>query len=204
MNKVILVGRLVRDPDIRYSQGENSTCVANFTLAVDRRFVRNNQDGAQTADFISCVAFGKLGEHVEKYYRKGLKTVLTGRIQTRNYTNREGQKVYVTEVVAEDLEFAESKKASGGYDGGNGSYGNGGGYGNGGSYGGSGSYGNGANYGGSGSYGNGNGGNNSAGSGSGSYGGGYNAPAQNAGSGSDALDGFMNIPDGIDEELPFS
>lgn len=188
MNKVILMGRLTRDPEIRYSQGENSTCVATFSLAVDRRFARQNQDGGQTADFINCVAFGKLGEHVEKYYRKGLKTVLTGRIQTRNYTNREGVKVYVTEVVAEELEFAESKNASassggGNYGGGNSSYG-------GGSYGGGNS-----SYGGSGS---GNYGGGSAANGAGNYGNSGSAPA------SDALDGFMNIPDGIDEELPFS
>ena len=181
MNKVILMGRLTRDPEVRYTQGESSLCIANFSIAVDRRFNRNNQDG-QTADFINCVAFGKLAEHVEKYYRKGLKTALTGRIQTRNYTNRDGQKVYVTEVVVEELEFAESKNASAAGNGGN-AYG-------GGSYGGSGN----GNYGG-GSY----GGN------SGNYGGGnYSAPAQNTAPASDALDGFMNIPDGIDEELPFS
>ena len=185
MNKVILMGRLTRDPEVRYTQGENSLCIANFTVAVDRRMSRNNQDGGPTADFIPCVVFGKLAEHVEKYYRKGLKTCLTGRIQTRNYTNREGVKVYVTEVVVEELEFAESKNASAGgnYGGGNGGYGNGGNYGN------AGGYGAGAN------------------SGAGSYGGGYNAPAaQNAApaGGADALDGFMNIPDGIDEELPFT
>ncbi len=104
MNKVILMGRLVKDPEVRYTQSDNSTCIASFTVAVDRRY-----KGEQTADFINCVAFGKLGEHVERYYRKGLKTALTGRIQTRNYTNRDGQKVYVTEVVVEELEFAESK-----------------------------------------------------------------------------------------------
>lgn len=194
MNKVILMGRLTRDPEVRYTQGENSLCIANFTVAVDRRMSRNNQDGGPTADFIPCVVFGKLAEHVEKYYRKGLKTCLSGRIQTRNYTNREGVKVYVTEVIVDELEFAESKNASSGgnYGGGNGGYGNGGNYGN------AGGYGAGANSG----YGAGANG----GSGSGSYGGGYNAPAQNAApaGGSDALDGFMNIPDGIDEELPFT
>lgn len=107
MNKVILMGRLTKDPEVRYTQGENSTCVASFSVAVDRRY-----KGEQTADFINCVAFGRLAEHVEKYYRKGLKTALTGRIQTRNYTNRDGKKVYITEVVAEELEFAESKGAS--------------------------------------------------------------------------------------------
>ena len=184
MNKVILMGRLTRDPEVRYTQGDNSLCIANFTVAVDRRMGRNNQDGGPTADFIPCVVFGKQAEHVEKYYRKGLKTCLSGRIQTRNYTNRDGQKVYVTEVVVEELEFAESKNASAAGNGGN-AYG-------GGSYGGSGN----GNYGG-GSYGGNNGGN---------YGnaGGYSAPAQNTAPASDALDGFMNIPDGIDEELPFS
>ena len=122
MNKVILMGRLTRDPEVRYTQGENSLCIANFTVAVDRRMSRNNQDGGPTADFIPCVVFGKQAEHVEKYYRKGLKTCLSGRIQTRNYTNREGVKVYVTEVVVEDLEFAESKNAS---QGGGGNYGGG-------------------------------------------------------------------------------
>ena len=100
------MGRLTKDPEVRYTQGDNSMCIASFTIAVDRRF-----KGEQSADFINCVAFGKLGEHVEKYYRKGLKTALTGRIQTRNYTNRDGQKVYVTEVVVEELEFAESKNS---------------------------------------------------------------------------------------------
>lgn len=137
MNKVILMGRLTKDPEVRYTQGENSTCIANFTLAVDRRY----KSGDQAADFINCVAFGKQGEHVEKYYRKGMKTALEGRIQTRSYENRNGQKVYVTEVVVENMEFAESKKAQQG----NGS-----------------------------------------------------APAN------DPLDGFMNIPDGLDEQLPFN
>ncbi|MCR5655091.1 MAG: single-stranded DNA-binding protein [Lachnospiraceae bacterium] len=120
MNKVILMGRLTRDPDVRYSQGESSTAIARFTVAVDRRFSRNNQDGQQTADFISCVAFGKTGEFVEKYLHKGTKIALTGRIQTGSYTNKDGQKVYTTDVVAEDVEFAESKAANqsngGGYD----------------------------------------------------------------------------------------
>lgn len=107
MNKVILMGRLTRDPEVRYTQGEKSTCIANFSLAVDRRFKTEDQ----SADFIQCVAFGKLGEHVERYYRKGMKTGIVGRIQTRNYTNRDNQKVYVTEVVVEEMEFAESKSA---------------------------------------------------------------------------------------------
>lgn len=148
MNKVILMGRLTRDPEVRYSQGENATAVARYTLAVDRRQSRNNQNGEQTADFIQCVAFGRSGEFAEKYFRKGLKVVVTGRIQTGSYTNKDGQRVYTTDVVVEDQEFAESKSAS---------QNNGGGF----------------------------------------------APADRP-SPSDAGDGFMNIPDGIDEELPFN
>ena len=113
MNKVILMGRLTMDPEVRYSQGENSTAIARYTLAVDRRFNRNNSDGA-TADFISCVAFGRSGEFAEKYLRKGTKIALTGRIQTGSYVNRDGVKVYTTEVVVEDQEFAESKNAAAG------------------------------------------------------------------------------------------
>ena len=109
MNKVILMGRLTRDPEVRYSQGENSTAIARYTLAVDRRFKRNNEE---SADFIPCVAFGKSAEFAEKYFRQGLKVVVTGRIQTGSYTNRDGQKVYTTDVVVEDQEFAESKAAS--------------------------------------------------------------------------------------------
>ena len=109
MNKVILMGRLTRDPEVRYSQGEQATAIARYTLAVDRRFKR---DGDQTADFIGCVAFGKLGEFAEKYLRKGTKVVVTGRIQTGSYTNKDGQKVYTTDVVIEDQEFAESKGSS--------------------------------------------------------------------------------------------
>ena len=155
MNKVILMGRLTRDPEVRYSQGENATAIARYTLAVDRRFNRNNDD--QTADFITCVAFGKSGEFAERYLHKGTKIAVTGRIQTGSYTNKDGVKVYTTEVVVEDQEFAESKNASGGNDGGyNNNYSNGG------------------------------------------YAGG-NAPAA-----SGAGAGFMNIPDGIDEELPFN
>ena len=115
MNKVILMGRLTRDPDVRYSQGENSLCIARYTLAVDRRFSRGgNGADEQNADFINCVAFGKSGEFAEKYLHKGTKLVVSGRIQTGSYTNKDGQKVYTTEVVAEDQEFAESKNASGG------------------------------------------------------------------------------------------
>ena len=113
MNKVILMGRLTRDPEVRYSQGENSTAIARYTLAVDRRFRRNN-DGEQSADFIGCVAFGRSAEFAEKYFRQGLKVIVTGRIQTGSYTNKEGQKVYTTDVVVEDQEFAESKSAASG------------------------------------------------------------------------------------------
>ena len=141
VNKVILMGRLTKDPEVRYTQSENSTAIASFTVAVDRRF----KSGEQTTDFINCIAFGKLGEHVEKYYRKGMKTALTGRIQVRNYTNRDGQKVYVTEVVAEEMEFAESKASQQ-----------------------------------------------------------KSGNATNANKSGDPLDGFMNIPDGIDESLPFA
>ena len=149
MHKVILMGRLTRDPEVRYSQGDNSMAIARYTLAVDRRFNRNNND-ENSADFIGCVAFGKSGEFAEKYFRKGTKVLVTGRIQTGSYTNRDGVKVYTTDVVVEDQEFAESK-------------------------------------------------NSNSGSGSSFMGGGSSAP-QPSGAG----DGFMNIPDGIDEELPFN
>jgi len=148
MNKVILMGRLTRDPDVRYSAGENSTAVARYTLAVDRRF-RRDGDSA-TADFIGCVAFGRQAEFAEKYLRQGTKIAITGRIQTGSYTNKDGQRVYTTDVVAENVEFAESKNASGGGD-------------------------------------------NS----------GFN-PSDRPSPSSAAGDGFMNIPDGIDEELPFN
>lgn len=156
MNKVILMGRLTRDPEVRYSQGENSTAIARYTLAIDRRY---HKDGEQSADFISCVAFGKAGEFAEKYLRKGTKIVITGHIQTGSYTNKDGVKVYTTDVVVEDQEFAESKAASG----------------------------------------NGNGGGQQA-QGTQSfpnYGGYQGGPAGEN-------DGFMNIPDGLDEELPFN
>lgn len=154
MNKVILMGRLTRDPEVRYSQGENSTAIARYTLAVDRRFRRNN-DGEQTADFIGCVAFGRSAEFAEKYFRQGLKVIVTGRIQTGSYTNKEGQKVYTTDVVVEDQEFAESKAVS------------------------------------------------DANAGCFRAAAPSPAPAP-ATPVSDAGDGFMNIPDGIDEELPFN
>lgn len=110
MNKVILMGRLCSDPDIRYAQNENAMCIARYRLAVDRRFKREGDE--QTADFISCVAFGKAGEFVEKYLHKGTKIAIVGRIQTGSYTNQEGQKVYTTDVVVEEQEFAESKSHS--------------------------------------------------------------------------------------------
>ena len=152
MNKVILMGRLTRDPEVRYSAGENSLAIARYTLAVDRRFRR---DGEATADFISCVSFGRTAEFAEKYFRQGLKVVVTGRIQTGSYTNKDGQKVYTTDVVVEEQEFAESKATS------------------------------------------------DANAGSFSHAGGFQqAPAPTPAA--DAGDGFMNIPDGIDEELPFN
>ena len=157
MNKVILMGRLTRDPEVRYSAGENSTAVARYTLAVDRRFKR---DGEATADFIGCVAFGRQAEFAEKYLHQGTKIAATGRIQTGSYTNRDGQKVYTTDVVIEDQEFAESKAAAEGR---------------------------------------------GASTASGS---GWSAPGQRAAAPEPAnaapADGFMNIPDGIDEELPFN
>ena len=109
MNKVILMGRLTRDPEVRYSAGENSLAIARYTLAVDRRFKR---DGEATADFISCVVFGKQAEFAEKYFRQGIRIVVSGRIQTGSYTNRDGVKVYTTEVVVEEQELAESKAVS--------------------------------------------------------------------------------------------
>ena len=149
MNKVILMGRLTRDPDIRYSTGDQTMAIARYTLAVDRRGRRDqNNDNQQTADFISCVAFGRTAEFAEKYLRKGIKICVTGRIQTGSYTNKEGQKLYTTDVVVEDHEFAESKNASGGESS-------------------------------------------------------YSQPSAPSAP-IDAADGFMNIPEGIDEELPFS
>ena len=153
MNKVILMGRLTRDPEVRYSQGANQTAVARFSIAVDRRFKR---EGEPDADFFNCTAFGKQAEFIERYLRKGVKVVTCGRIQNDNYTNKDGQMVYSVRVMVDEIEFAESKNASAN----NGDNGyNGGGY----------------------------------------MGGGNSAPAP-----SGAGDGFMNIPDGIDEELPFN
>ncbi|MCI9123879.1 MAG: single-stranded DNA-binding protein [Eubacterium sp.] len=168
MNKVILMGRLTRDPEIRYSQGEQATAVAKYTLAVDRRFVRNNGgENQQTADFISCVAFGRAAEFAERFLRKGIKIAVTGRIQTGSYVRQDGQKVYTTDVVVEDHEFAESKNASAEYTGNMGNAGNMSHMGN-----------------------------------TGGMGSGY-VPADRP-MPSAADDGFMNIPDGIDEELPFN
>ena len=110
MNKVILLGRLTKDPEVRYSQSENPLAIARYTLAVDRRF---KKDGEQSADFISCVSFGKSAEFAERYLKQGTKICVTGRIQTGSYTNKDGGKVYTTEVVVEETEFAESKGANG-------------------------------------------------------------------------------------------
>ena len=149
MNKVVLMGRLTRDPDVRYTQGDRPLAVARYTLAVNRRFKRDNEPDA---DFINCVAFGRAGEFAERYLKKGTKIVVSGRIQTGSYTNKDGMRVYTTDVVIEEQDFAESKAAA----------------------------------------------------------------AQNMGMAAEApmpsepkpsaavSDGFMNIPDGIDEELPFS
>lgn len=109
MNKVILMGRLTRDPEVRYSQGDNATAVARFTLAVDRRIKRDNE---ASVDYINCVSFGRSAEFAEKYFHKGTKIVITGRIQTGSYTNKDGQKVYTTDIVIEEQDFAESKAAS--------------------------------------------------------------------------------------------
>ena len=154
MNKVILMGRLTRDPEVRYSQGANQTAVARFSVAVDRRFKR---EGEPDADFFNCTSFGRQAEFVERYLHKGTKVVLSGRVQNDNYTNKDGQMVYSVRIMVDEIEFAESKNASGG--------GNDGGYNNG-----------------------------------GGFGGGQNSAPTPSGAG----DGFMNIPDGIDEELPFN
>lgn len=120
MNKVILMGRLTRDPEVRYAQGDSTMAVARFSLAVDRRGRRDaNNDGTQqTADFINCVAFRSNAEFIEKYFRQGMRVLISGRIQTGSYTNRDGQKVYTTDVIVEEQEFADSKGAAAGGDGG--------------------------------------------------------------------------------------
>ena len=183
MNKVILMGRLTRDPEVRYSSGDNSMAVARFTLAVDRRFRR---DGEASADFLNCVSFGKTAEFAEKYFRQGLKVLVTGRIQTGSYTNRDGQKVYTTDVVVEEQEFVESKGSSDNQQG-NGYQGN--------------NYQN-NNYQGNNNYqNNGYQSNGYQNNNFGGYGGRNNMSAAPS---SVSADGFMNIPDGIDEELPFN
>ena len=111
MNKTILLGRLVRDPEVRYSQGDNSTATARFSVAVNRKF--KNAEGNYDADFINCVSFGKTAEFIEKYFRKGDMIALTGRIQTGSYTNKDGVKVYTTDVVVEEVEFAGGKSTGG-------------------------------------------------------------------------------------------
>jgi single-strand DNA-binding protein len=110
MNKIILMGRLTRDPEVRYSQGANQTAVARFSLAVDRRFKREEEP---EADFFNCTTFNKQAEFAEKYLRQGIKVVITGRVQNDNYTNKEGEKVHAVQVIVEEIEFAESKNAAG-------------------------------------------------------------------------------------------
>ena len=112
MNKAILMGRLTRDPEVRYSSGERSMAIARYTLAVDRGFKRGGDSNEQTADFILCIAFDKAGEFAEKYFRQGMRVLISGRIQTGSYTNKEGQKVYTTEVIIDTQEFADSKGES--------------------------------------------------------------------------------------------
>ncbi len=153
MNRVILMGRLTRDPEVRYSQGERSMAIARYTLAVDRRGRRNQDGSEQTADFINIVAFDRAGEFAEKYFHQGMRVLTSGRIQTGSYTNKEGQRVYTTEVIVDDQEFADSKGAA------------------------------------------------PAG---GNVGGGYQPTSRPAPS-SAIGDGFMNIPDGVEDEgLPFN
>lgn len=113
MNRVILMGRLTRDPEIRYSQGEKSMAIARYTLAVDRRGRRSESGNEQTADFINCVAFDRAGEFAERYFRQGMRVLVQGRIQTGSYTNREGRKVYTTDVIVDDQEFADGKRDGG-------------------------------------------------------------------------------------------
>ena len=152
MNKVILMGRLTRDPEVRYSQAAEPLAIARYTLAVDRRFQRRDNSGnEQTADFISCVAFGRNGEFAEKYFHQGMRVSISGRIQTGSYTNKDGVKVYTTEVIVEEQEFAESRAEAEA---------------------------NRASF--------------------------QRQSAPSPAPSADAGDGFMNIPDGIDEELPFN
>ena len=152
MNRVILMGRLTRDPEVRYSQGERSMAIARYTLAVDRRGRRGQDGSEQTADFINCVAFDRAGEFAEKYFRQGMRVLVSGRLQTGSYVNKDGQRVYTTEVILDDQEFADSKGAAsdmGGY--------------------------------------------------------GQSAPSPRPAPTSAIGDGFMNIPDGVEDEgLPFN
>ena len=151
MNKVVLMGRLTRDPEVRYSQGEKAMAIARYTLAVNKRFKR---DGEPDADFIPCVAFGRLGEFAEKYFKQGMRIVISGRIQTGSYTNKDGVRVYTTDIVVEEQDFCESKNATA---------------------------------------------QNS------SFDGGYQqAPTGRPAQSAAVCDGFMSIPDGIEEELPFN
>lgn len=150
MNKVVLIGRLARDPEVRYSQNDTSMAIARFSLAVDRRGRSNNSQDGQTADFISCVAFGRTAEFIEKYFTKGNRIGVYGHIQTGSYTNKDGARVYTTDVVVDEAEFVESKGET-----------------------------------------------------AGNAGSGFTAPAFNQAP-APAGDGFMNIPDGIDEDLPFN
>ena len=154
MNRVILMGRLTRDPEVRYTQGERSMAVARYTLAVDRRGRRNQDGNEQTADFINIVAFDRAGEFAEKYFRQGMRVLVSGRIQTGSYTNKEGQRVYTTDIIVDDQEFADSKNSAGG-NGDNGGYGD--------------------------------------------------QPTSSPAPTSAIGDGFMNIPDGVEDEgLPFN
>lgn len=114
MNRVILMGRLTRDPEVRYSQGERTMTIAKYALAVDRRGRRNQDGNEQTADFINCVAFDRAGEFAEKYFRQGMRVLISGRIQTGSYTNKDGIKVYTTDIIVDDQEFADSKGTSSG------------------------------------------------------------------------------------------
>ncbi len=123
MNRVILMGRLTRDPEVRYSQGERSMAIARYTLAVDRRGRRSQDGSEQTADFINIVAFDRAGEFAEKYFRQGMRVLVSGRIQTGSYTNKEGQRVYTTDIIVDDQEFADSKGAAGNGGGESGGYG---------------------------------------------------------------------------------
>ena len=158
MNKVVLSGRLTADPSVRYSTGENNTAIATFTLAVNRRFAKRDDPNAQTADFIRCQAFGKSAEFIEKWFKKGSAAIVEGRIQTGKYTNKEGQTVYTTDVIIENIEFGESKGASGN-----------------------------------------NGGQAAP---TGNNGGGFNGGYQNMNN--NGQPPFINIPDGVDQTLPFN